>query len=159
CDGFTGERQPICGPICAGLFALTQLAERVGLLQVLGSERWAKRVLLLMVARVAAQGSRLSAVRWAAQHAVTETLRLQRFDEEDLYEALDRLAEEQEHLEEALYRWTLRQRGGAPTVVLDDVTSSSLEGAQHELAAFGSNRDQKPGKAQIVIGPTRGNVR
>ena len=32
------------------------------------------------------------------------------------------------------------------------MTSSSLEGEQHELAAFGYNRDKKPGKAQIVIG-------
>src|SRR5215471_1515510 len=151
-DGLTGELQPVCGPIFAVLFALKQLAERVGLLQVLGSERWAQLGLLLILARVAAQGSRLSAVRWAAQHAVAETLGLKRFDEDDLYDALDRLAVEQEHLEEALYRRTVRQRGGAPTVVLYDVTSSYLEGAQNELAAFGYNRDKKPGKPQIVIG-------
>jgi transposase len=151
-DGLTGELQPVCGPIFAVLFVLKQLAERVGLLQVLGSERWAQLVLLLILARVAAQGSRLSAVRWAAQHAVAETLGLKRFDEDDLYDALDRLAAEQERLEEALYRWTVRQRGGAPTVVLYDVTSSYLEGAQNELAAFGYNRDKKPGKAQIVMG-------
>jgi hypothetical protein len=36
--------------------------------------------------------------------------------------------------------------------VLYDVTSSSFEGECNELAAFGSSRDQKPGKAQIVIG-------
>ena len=55
-DGFTGEPQPVCGPIFAVLFALKQLAERIGLLQVLGSERWAKLVLFLILARVAAQG-------------------------------------------------------------------------------------------------------
>ena len=151
-DGFTGELQPVCGPIFAVLFALKQLAERVGLLQVLGSERWAKLVLFLVLARVAAQGSRLSAVRWATQHAVAETLGLKHFDEDDLYAALDRLAEKQEHIEEALYRWTRRQRGSAPTVVLYDVTSSYLEGEQNALAAFGYNRDKKPSKAQIVIG-------
>lgn len=151
-DGFTGEPQPVCGPLFAVLFVLTQLAERVGLLQVFGSERWAKLVLLLILARVAAQGSRLSAVRWATQHAVAETLGLKPFDEDDLYEALDRLAEEQEDMEDALYRRRVRQQGGSPTVVLYDVTSSSLEGAQNELAAFGYNRAKKPGKAQIVIG-------
>ena len=151
-DGFTGELQPVCGPIFAVLFALKQLAERVGLLQVLGSERWAKLALFLILARVAAQGSRLSAVRWATQHAVAETLGLQHFDEDDLYTALDRLAEEQEHIEDALYRQAVRQRGGAPTVVLYDVTSSYLEGERNELAAFGYNRDKKPSKAQIVIG-------
>lgn len=151
-DGFTGELQPVCGPIFAVLFALKQLAERVGLLQVLGSERGAKLILFLVLARVAAQGSRLCAVRWATQHAVAETLGLQHFDEDDLYTALDRLAEEQERIEEALYRQAVRRRGSAPTVVLYDVTSSYLEGEQNELAAFGYNRDKKAGKAQIVIG-------
>jgi hypothetical protein len=69
-DGFTGEPQPVGGPIFAVLIALKQLAERVGLLQVLGPERWAQLVLFLILARVAAQGSRLSAVRWATPHAV-----------------------------------------------------------------------------------------
>lgn len=151
-DGFTGDLQPVCGPIFAVLFVLKQLAERIGLLQVLGSDRWANLVLFLIVARVAAQGSRLSAVRWATQHAVAETLGLQHFDEDALYTALDRLATEQEHIEDALYRRTVRQRGGAPTVVLYDVTSSYLEGDQNELAAFGYSRDKKPNKAQIVIG-------
>src|SRR5262249_52666517 len=151
-DGFTGEPQPTCGPIFAVLFTLKQLAERVGLLQVLGSERWAKLVLFLILARVAAQGSRLSAVRWAAQHAVAETLGLGPFDEDDLYAALDRLAGEQERIEDALYRRMVRQRGRAPTVVLYDVPSSYVEGACNELAAFGYNRDKKAGKAQIVIG-------
>jgi transposase len=151
-DGFTGELQPVCGPLFAVLFALKQLAERVGLLQVLGSERWATLVLFLVLARVAAQGSRLSAVRWATQHAVAETLGVKHFDEDDLYTALDRLAGEQEHIEDALYRREVRQRGSAPTVVVYDVTSSSLEGEHNERAAFGSNRDQKPGKAQIVLG-------
>jgi hypothetical protein len=112
---------------------------------VLGSECWAKLILFLVLARVAAQGSRRSAVRWATQHAVAETLGLQHFDEDDLYTALDRLAEEQEHIEDALYRRAVRQRGSAPTVVLYDVTSSYLEGEQNELAAFGYNRDKKPG--------------
>src|SRR6058998_1312318 len=137
-DGLTGDLQPVCGPIFAVLFVLKQLAERVGLLAVLGSERWAKLVLFLILARVAAQGSRLSAVRWAAHHAVAETLGLKRFDEDDLYAALDRLAEEQEDIEDALYRRIVRQQGGSPTVVLYDVTSSSLEGEQNELAACGS---------------------
>jgi transposase len=151
-DGLTGDLQPVCGPIFAILFVLKQLAERVGLLRVLGTERWAKLVLLLILARVAAQGSRLSAVRWAAHHAVAETLGLKRFDEDDLYDALDSLARHQERIEAALYRVTVQQRGGAPTVVLYDVTSSYFEGEHNELAAFGYSRDKKPGKAQIVLG-------
>jgi hypothetical protein len=108
--------------------------------------------LFLILARVAAQGARLSAVRWAAQHAVAETLGLGPFDADDLYAALDRLAGEQERIEGARDRRTVRQRGGAPTVVVYDVTSSYVEGACNALAAFGYNRDKKAGKPQIVIG-------
>src|SRR5574341_1162518 len=142
-DGLTGDLQPVCSPICAVLFVLKQLAERVGLLRVLGTERWAKLVLCLILARVAAQGSRLSAVRWAAHHAVAETLGLGRFDEDDLSAALERLAEEQERMEAALYRRTMRQRGGAPTVVLYDMTSSYFEGECHEVAAFGYRSEER----------------
>jgi hypothetical protein len=152
CAGFTGEPPPVCGPLFAVLCALKQLAERLGLLQVLGSERGATLVLLLIWARVAAQGSRLSAVRWATQHAVAETLGLQPFDADDLYAALDRLAEAPEDLEAALSHRTARQRGGTPTVVLSDVTSLYLEGAHHARAAFGYSQDQKPGQAPIVSG-------
>jgi hypothetical protein len=151
-DGLTGDLQPVCGPIFAILCVRKQLAERVGLLRVLGTERWAKLVLLLILARVAAPGSRLSAVRWAAHHAVAETLGLKRFDEDDLYDALESLARHQARIEAAVYRVTVQQRGGAPTVVWFDVPSSSCEGEPHELAACGYSRDKKSGTAQLVRG-------
>lgn len=151
-DGLTENCAPMCGPIFAVLFVLKQLAERVGLTRVLGTERLGKLALLLILARVAHQGSRLSTVRWAANHAVAETLGLGRFDEDDLYEALDWLAQRQEQMEERLARAVMKQPRSSPTVMLYDVTSSYLEGDQNELAAFGYNRDHKRGKAQIVIG-------
>jgi hypothetical protein len=151
-DGFTGEPQPLGGPICAVLFALKQRAERRGLLQVLGAARWATRGLWRLWARVAAQGSRLSAVRWATQHAVAETLGWKHVDADDRYAARERLAEEQEAIEDARSRRTVRQQGGTPTVVLEDVTSSSLEGAHQALTACGDRRNRKPGQAPSVIG-------
>jgi transposase len=151
-DGLSGNLPPTCGPIFAVLFVLKQLADRLGLTRVLGKERRGKLALFLVLVRVAAQGSRLSAVRWAANHAVAETLGLGRFDEDDLYAALDALAPRQEQIEETLYRVSRRQTGQSPTVVLYDVTSSYFEGECNELAAFGYNRDKKAGKAQIVIG-------
>ena len=151
-DGLNGDLPPTCGPIFAVLFVLKQLADRLGLTRVLGTERRAKLALLLVLVRVAAQGSRLSAVRWAANHAVAETLGLGGFDEDDLYAALDALAPRQDQIEDTLSHLIRRQTGLSPTVVLYDVTSSYFEGECHELAAFGYNRDKKPGKAQIVIG-------
>ena len=108
-DGFTGAIQPVSGPIFAVLFALKQLAERVGLLQALGSDRWAKLVCGSFGTR-RRRGVPPLRSPLGHQHAVAETLGLQRFYEDDLYEALDRLAEAQEHIEHALYRRTVRQR-------------------------------------------------
>ena len=116
-DGLSGDLAPTCGPIFAVLFVLKHLADRLGRVRVLGQERLATLALLLVLARSAAQGSRLSAVRWADQHAVAETLGLSRCDADDLSEALDALARRQDHSEEALYRTALQKRGRGPTVV------------------------------------------
>jgi hypothetical protein len=151
-DGLSGDLPPTCGPIFAVLCVLKQFADRLGLTRVLGKERLAKLALFLVLVRVAAQGSRLSAVRWAAHHAVAETLGLGRVDADDLYAALDALAPRQAQIEDALYHVVRRQTGPSPTVVLYDVTASSFEGECTDLAAFGYNRDKKPGKAQIVLG-------
>src|SRR5712691_9253291 len=120
----TATSPPTCGPIFAVLFVLKQLADRIGLTRVLGKERRAKLALLLVLVRVAAQGSRLSAVRWAANHAVAETLGLGGFDADDLSAALDALAPRQAQIEETLYHMIRRQTGLSPNVVLYDVTSS-----------------------------------
>lgn len=144
--------QPVCGPIFGILYVLKKIAEALGIPQVLGRQRLGQLALFLVLARVAHQGSRLSAVRWARRHAVAEVLGLETFDEEDLYRALDELARRQDGIEERLYGHYLRRRGQAPVLYLYDVTSSYLEGEKNELAEFGYNRDGKRGKMQIVVG-------
>jgi hypothetical protein len=103
-DGVSGDRPPTWGPSLAGLCGLTQLAERIGLTRVLGKERLATLALCLGLGRVAAQGSRLSAVRWADQHAVAETLGRGRLDEDDRDAALEALAPRQAQIEDTRYR-------------------------------------------------------
>ena len=144
--------EPTSGPVFALLSALKQLADQLGLTAALGKTRLAKLALFLVLARVAHQGSRLSAVRWAADHAVAEVLGLGPFDEDDLYAALDDLCARQESIEQTLYRQYLKRRGAPPTLFLYDVTSSYLEGQHNALADYGYNRDGKRGKLQIVIG-------
>ncbi len=144
---------PVCGAVFGLLFALKQVAEEMGIGRALGKAAWAKLALFLVFARVAHQGSRLSAVRWAADQAVGEVLGLGEFDEDDLYRALDELAGAQPRIEQKLYREAVRRRGGTPPVlVLYDVTSSYLEGHCHELGEYGYNRDGKRGKRQILVG-------
>ncbi|MGH8521853.1 MAG: IS1634 family transposase [Gammaproteobacteria bacterium] len=149
-DGLLGD--PQSGPIFGVLFALKQLAQALEIPQALGRTEEAKRVVFLVLARIAHGGSRLSAVRWAQAHAVEDLLGLSAFDEDDLYAALDWLAQAQPKIEQRLYHAYVRRSGQTPVLVLYDVTSSYLEGDHNELAAFGYNRDGKRGKKQIVIG-------
>lgn len=144
----TGESPKVqLGP-CYGLLAgLHALAGEVGLIAALGSDRSAKLALFLIYARVARQGSRLGAVRWAEDHAVAEVLGLEKFDEDDLYAALDWLQIHQERIERAL---APKIEPGA--VFLYDVTSSYLEGQCNELGEYGYNRDGKRYKKQVVAG-------
>ncbi|HMZ01911.1 MAG TPA: IS1634 family transposase, partial [Burkholderiaceae bacterium] len=109
-------------------------------------------VLFLILARIAHAGSRLSAVRWAEPHAVSDLLCLEDFDENDLYAALDWLATEQTRMEQDLYQRYVQANGAPPAIVLYDVTSSYFEGECNELAHYGYHRDGKKGKRQIVIG-------
>jgi transposase len=146
----TGE--PTCGPVFGVLYALKQVADDLGLSQALGRTRTGKLALFLTLARVAHHGSRLSAVRWAQQHAVGEVLGLSGFDEDDLYATLAELAQRQERLEQTLYQRYVARRGSKPVLFLYDVTSSYLEGDHNELGAYGYNRDGKRGKPQIVVG-------
>ena len=132
------------------VMTLWQLAQRIGLVQALGSSQNAKRALWQIFARVIDQGSRLSAVRLATSHAACDVLDLDAFNEDDLYENLDWLAENQARIEDRLFGDRYGQQ--KPELYLYDVTSSYFEGACNELAAFGYNRDGKRGKMQVVYG-------
>lgn len=145
-------QQTRSGAVYGTLYALNALAKQLGIVQALGNSRLAQLALFLILARLAHQGSRLSAVRWARDQAVKEVLGLGFFDEDDLYEALDWIGANQQRIENTLYRRYVRQHGQSPTLILYDVTSSYLEGQDNELAAYGYNRDGKKGKKQIVIG-------
>ena len=129
---------------------LWQLAKRLGLVRALGNSQEGKRALWQVLARIIDQGSRLSAVRLANSHAACDVLGLDAFDEDDLYENLDWLAENQDRIEDKLFR----SRYGAekPELYLYDVTSSYFEGVCNALAAFGYCRDGKKGKMQVVYG-------
>mgnify|MGYP001577192477 FL=1 len=140
------------GEIFGVLFALKQLADDLGISRALGKSKEARLTLFLVLARIAHGGSRLSAVRWAKQHVVEDVLGLKAFDEDDLYAALDWVAQQQTQIETRLYQSYLKRGGQPPALVLYDVTSSYLEGEHNELAAYGYNRDGKRGKKQIVIG-------
>jgi transposase len=146
------EDTPALGPVFGVLYVFNKIAEELGIVSALGKSRIGKLALFLVLARVAHHGSRLSAVRWAEDHAVAEILGLHKFDEDDLYAALDDLCARQEKIEKVLYKHYLNKKKSPPALFLYDVTSSYLEGEHNELGEYGYNRDGKRGKLQIVIG-------
>ena len=73
-------------------------------------------------------------------------MRLSSFDEDDLCEALDWAADNQEKLEKALFKKLFPDQ--KPSLFLYDVTSSYLEGIENEVANRGYNRDKKQGKCK-----------
>jgi len=138
------------GPSVGAVWLLYQVAERAGLAKALGNSPEGLRALWQVFARLIDQGSRLSAVRLAGEHAACSVLGCEAFDEEALYRDLDWLDARQASIEDSLYR---RRRGTKPSkLFLYDVTSSYLEGECNAYGAFGYNRDRKRGKRQIVVG-------
>lgn len=146
-DGPLHLRQGLC---FGAVWLLHNLAERLGLIRALGTDRPGKLALWQVLARAIDQGSRLSAVRLASSHAACDVLQLDPFNEDQLYPNLAWLSENQARIEQELFHQIHPQ--GCPDLFLYDVTSSYLEGDHNALATWGYNRDGKPGKRQIVIG-------
>jgi len=132
------------------VWVLHHLVQDSGLIKVFGRSREAMLCIWMIMARLIDQGSRLSAVRLAEEHGICELLGLDDFDENDLYNALDWLCDNQAAIEQKLFKQYYGEE--KPSLFLYDVTSSYLEGQQNELADWGYNRDKKRGKKQVVIG-------
>jgi len=133
------------------VWTVYQMATETGIEKSLGKEFAAKLAMWQVIARVIEQGSRLSAVRLAQTHAACDVLDIRRgFDENDLYDNLKWLADNQEKIEDTLF--SVRRGKTKPEIFLYDVTSSYLEGTKNYFGKYGYNRDGKKGKQQIVIG-------
>ena len=126
----------------------------LGLERLLGPRRSVERdrCLALIAARVLCPASKLATARTLDTQSATSTLGeelgLEATKAEDLYEAMDWLAERQARIERALAKRHLHHG----TLVLYDVTSSYLEGRCCPLGRIGYSRDGKKGKLQIVYG-------
>jgi transposase len=149
-DALTIRRSLPHGHIAAALGTL----RTIGLDRLLGpaGNRCRDLTLAMIVARLIAPASKLATAKAldpaTAAHSLGAVLGLGAVDEDELYTALDWLAERQPAIEAALARRHLNDG----TLVLYDVSSSYVEGRCRELASFGHNRDGKKGKRQIVYG-------
>ena len=132
------------------VYSLNKAAQDLDILKALGSTEESKRALWMVLARLIEPGSRTANVRLAQTHAAVDILGMDKFNEDNLYDAMDWLESKQRIIEKGLFN--SRYEGKKPVLYLYDVTSSYLEGMKNEYADFGYNRDRKKGKMQIVIG-------
>jgi len=147
----TSNRQvQLCqGRSIGSVYVLFTIAERLGIVNALGSSFHSRLALWLIIARILEQGSRLSATRLHSSYDIASVLRLERgFDENNLYDCLHWVSQHQEQIEQSLFL----KKNKTQKFYWYDVTSSYFEGCHNELAAFGYDRDKKKRKRIIVVG-------
>jgi transposase len=113
----------------------------------------ARQCALTMIAiRILEPGSKLAAARALdaeTRHStLSEELKVERVDEDDLYQAMDWLLPRQAQIEASLAKRHLSEG----TLVLYDVTSTYFEGHTCPLAKYGHSRDERRNNPQIVFG-------
>jgi transposase len=149
-DAITVTRSLPHGHVAAAL----GMARKIGLDRSLGPDgnRCRDLVLALLIGRIRDPVSKLAAARTlspaTASSSLGEALGLGEVNDDELYAALDWLLARQSAIETALARCHL-QNG---TLVLYDVSSSTMEGRCCPLAKRGYSRDGKKGSLQIVYG-------
>ena len=137
------------GKSIGGITVLYEVAKKLGIIDALGTSFNGQLALWLIFARIIEQGSRLSATRLHLNYDIASVLKLKRgFDENNLYDCLHWLSENQKSIENTLFE----NKKSSQKFYWYDVTSSYFEGKFNEFAAFGYNRDKKQKKRTVVIG-------
>jgi len=132
--------------------AVKQIAQKLGITQALGKNKQGQLALFQIAGRIITQGSgNYLANEWVKNQAVDDVFKLDKFNEDDLYENLDRLSDNQQDIEKKIFNYRYKNKK-IRDIFLYDVTSSYLEGEKNELSEYGYNRDKKKGKKQIVVG-------
>ena len=115
-------------------------------------DRMRDLLMAMVVCRLLDPASKLATARMlhpeSAINSLPEVLQVAAANENDLYSALDWLAQHQPDIEKTLAGRHLENG----TLVLYDVSSSYVEGHCCELARLGYSRDGKKGTLQIVYG-------
>jgi Transposase DDE domain len=122
--------------------------------RLLSRERCRERdlVVAMIVQRLIAPGSKLSATRRFAQTTLSDELDLGEVTEAELLAAMDWLLERQDRIERTLARRHLKDAGEGDGFVLYDLSSSYVEGRCCPLATLGYSRDGKKGTLQVNYG-------
>jgi len=124
-------------------------AKALGLAELMGSPSPERDLAMaLVIARVLRPASKLATTRWWQTTTLASDLAVSDASTDDVYAAMDWLAERQADIEKRL----ARRHVADGDLVLYDLSSSWVEGSHCSLAARGYSRDGKTGRAQIEYG-------
>ncbi len=101
-------------------YLLHHVAKELMITRTLGSGRFARIILWEAISRLIEPTSKLGSVRLAMQHAVLETLNMEAFNEDHIYDALTWLDENQGKIEKRLFD---ARSNTVNSLLLYDVTS------------------------------------
>ena len=133
--------------------AVAAQAKMLGLPAMLGPASPARDlVMALIIARICRPGSKLATTRWWQDTTLAEDLGLAHAGTDDVYAAMDWLADRQEGIEKKLAAKHLGPEVNPNRLALFDLSSSWVTGTHCQLAARGYSRDGKKGLPQIEYG-------
>jgi hypothetical protein len=133
--------------------AACAMARKLGLPALLGPPGPHRDLALaLVISRVVAPGSKLSALAWQADTTLGPDLGIEDATTDDAYAAMDWLVARQDAIESRLARRHLSPAANPQRMALFDLSSSWLEGSHCPLGARGYSRDGKKGNVQIEYG-------
>jgi DDE family transposase len=133
--------------------AVAAMARTLGLPALLGpAGRSRDLVLALIISRVIRPASKLSSLAWWADSTLGVDLDVAGASTDEIYAAMDWLADRQQAIEKKLAAKHLGQAANPSRMALFDLTSSWVTGRCCELAARGYSRDGKKGLPQIEYG-------
>jgi hypothetical protein len=142
--------EAIASPAHGHVMALTLTLQRLGLADLLSTQRCRERdlVLAMLGARILSPHTKLATTRWWHTTTLAQEFGVADADEDDLYAAMDWLFARQDAIQAKLAARHLREDG----LVLYDLSSSYFEGTCCPLAKLGYNRDGKSGLLQVNYG-------
>jgi Transposase DDE domain len=133
--------------------AVAAMAAKLGLPALVGPAcRERDLALALIISRVVKPGPKLSTLTWWPDTTLGADLGVGDASTDEIYEAMDWLAGQQDGIERRLARRHLAPGVNPSGTALFDLTSAWMEGRHCPLAARGYSRDGKRGKLQIEYG-------
>lgn len=150
-----GEYQRKQGKSYGALKVIVEVARMLGIDESLGRNKKKILALIMIASQIISPRSRWYIANfWSKSQAIDEVFKKEvRFDEDDLYETLAWLSENQAKIEERIWKKRLKENHErTKTIFLYDVTSTYVEGEKMALTDYGYPRGAVKGKKQIVIG-------